>query len=207
MVAAVIVLAVLAGADDRRRAFALPVDRVGPVAKLGAGDTACQEPLVAQEDYEIVELEAGSTGAPRLVVTVARPRGVGRPFARVEVPPPGRRGLVRADLGGTIPQETRFELCVTNLGDGVAAVYGSGAIANDLSAVTGDGAREGSDMALTFLRDEPVSVLAQLPEMFERAALFRPGFVGAWTYWLLLLAVVIGVPGLLFAALRETPES
>jgi hypothetical protein len=30
------------------------------------------------------------------------------------------------------------------------------------------------------------SILGQLPTMFERATLFRPGAIGRWTYWLLL---------------------
>jgi hypothetical protein len=42
--------------------------------------------------------------------------------------------------------------------------------------------------------------------VFERAALFRPGWVGAWTFWLLLAALVIGVPTLLGRALRAALE-
>ena len=41
--------------------------------------------------------------------------------------------------------------------------------------------------------------------MFERAALFRPGFVGAWTFWLLLLGVVIAVPALLCGGSARRP--
>jgi hypothetical protein len=43
------------------------------------------------------------------------------------------------------------------------------------------------------------SIVSQMGEMFRRAALFRPGFVGAWTYWVLLLCVF---PGLAYGALR-----
>ena len=43
------------------------------------------------------------------------------------------------------------------------------------------------------------SLLFHLPQVFERAALFRPGWVGPWTYWLLMLVIV---PALAYAALR-----
>ena len=205
--AAVIVLAVVGVREERTRAFSLPVGPAAPVAKLFAGDTACQRPVVAQEDFEVVLVEVASAGPARLTVEAARPGRRGRPFAAVEVPSPGARTLTRVDLGRTIPQETRFELCVTNRRGGATAVYGARARTEDLSEVAGDGAEENSDMALTFLRDESFSVLSEVPEMFERAALFRPGLIGAWTFWLLFLAVVIGVPALLAAALRETIDS
>jgi 4-amino-4-deoxy-L-arabinose transferase-like glycosyltransferase len=41
--------------------------------------------------------------------------------------------------------------------------------------------------------------LTMLPEVFERAALFRPGIVGPWTYWLLIF---LALPALLLWALR-----
>ena len=46
---------------------------------------------------------------------------------------------------------------------------------------------------------EKASLLFHLPTLFERAALFRPGWVGPWTYWLLFLVVI---PALAYAALR-----
>jgi hypothetical protein len=42
-------------------------------------------------------------------------------------------------------------------------------------------------------------ILGQLGAMFRRASLFRPGFVGPWTYWLLLFIVM---PLLGYAAIR-----
>jgi hypothetical protein len=43
------------------------------------------------------------------------------------------------------------------------------------------------------------SYLAEAGDIFRRAALFRPGIVGAWTYWVLLFVVL---PGLALLALR-----
>ena len=46
---------------------------------------------------------------------------------------------------------------------------------------------------------EKHSVVSLLPDMWERAALFRPGWVGPWTYAVLLFLVF---PGLIYAGLR-----
>jgi predicted membrane protein DUF2142 len=56
-------------------------------------------------------------------------------------------------------------------------------------------------VALWFLplAHEKRSILSQLPKMFERASLFRPGFYGPWLFWLVLFA---GMPALLYAAIR-----
>ena len=43
------------------------------------------------------------------------------------------------------------------------------------------------------------TLLEALPDIARRAALFRPGWVGAWTYWLLLFAAT---PLLIYAVLR-----
>jgi len=46
-------------------------------------------------------------------------------------------------------------------------------------------------------------MLTALPDVFERAALWHPGWVGPWTFWLLLALVLGGVPLLLWRALSE----
>ena len=58
-----------------------------------------------------------------------------------------------------------------------------------------------ADIGLELRRADDRSLLALLPDAFDRASLFRPGWVGAWTYWLVLVALVIGVPALLSRAL------
>jgi hypothetical protein len=58
-----------------------------------------------------------------------------------------------------------------------------------------------TELAFELVRERR-SALAQLPDSFERAALFHPGWVGAWTFWVLTAAVLLGVPALLVRALR-----
>lgn len=40
------------------------------------------------------------------------------------------------------------------------------------------------DVSIEYMRAGADSVWSMIPTMFSRAALFRPSFVGAWTYWL-----------------------
>jgi hypothetical protein len=43
--------------------------------------------------------------------------------------------------------------------------------------------------------------------VFQRASLFRPGFVGAWTYWVLAALMVLAVPALLWRALGGVADA
>ena len=61
-----------------------------------------------------------------------------------------------------------------------------------------------SDLSVVFLHDSRRSVLSQLPDVFDRASVFRPGWVGPWLFWLLSAAVLLGVPLLLARALAES---
>jgi hypothetical protein len=56
-------------------------------------------------------------------------------------------------------------------------------------------------IALWFLpaKHEKRTILSQLPTIFERASLFRPGPVGPWTFWLLIFGVM---PLLIYSGLR-----
>ena len=50
-------------------------------------------------------------------------------------------------------------------------------------------------------RGQPRSLLARLPDAFTHASQFKPGWVGAWTFWALAALVLIAVPLLLARAL------
>jgi hypothetical protein len=56
------------------------------------------------------------------------------------------------------------------------------------------------DLDLAFERG-PRTLLSQAPAIAQRAALFRAGWVGTWTYAVLALLLVLAVPALLAAAL------
>jgi hypothetical protein len=45
-----------------------------------------------------------------------------------------------------------------------------------------------------------------VPTMFRHAARFRPGFVGAWLFWVLGAAILLLVPLLLVRALMRSVD-
>jgi hypothetical protein len=59
---------------------------------------------------------------------------------------------------------------------------------------------------MRFLYDRPRSLLRLAPEMCERATLFAPGWMSAWTLWVLFGLVAAAVPGLLTYAVARAGD-
>jgi hypothetical protein len=57
-------------------------------------------------------------------------------------------------------------------------------------------------MGITLNREKR-SLIALLPDMAERASVFRAGWVGPWTYLVLALLVLVAVPALLARGLAR----
>jgi hypothetical protein len=195
---------VLTAALERRDlAFTtgVPITRVAAILKEN-GD-ACQGNVHVLEDFDRVELVpvALDDSTPPLGLEVLDARAHSRVAGgRADGGYPDKRRLAIAT--GRVPAGTRIDVCVRNRGDdsvGIAggkaeSVAGSTLVANSLLD-------ERRALTLRFRRAEPRSVLSQVPVVFERAALFRPGWVGPWTFWALAALVALGVPLLLARAL------
>ena len=83
-----------------------------------------------------------------------------------------------------------------------AAFGGMLDVQGDQVSPTLAGAPVATRVAVWFLppAGEQTTLLAQLPDIARRAALFRPGWVGPWTYWLILFVLT---PALGYAAVRR----
>jgi hypothetical protein len=210
--AAVVVVALVAVAatSEREQAFTLGVSR-SVALQLAPGRTACQAPISVPPDagFDAVTLGARSAGRQpvRLDVTVhavdaAAPARLGAVLARggVDV---GAGVSTRTATTGPVRANRTTAVCVSNRDRRPAFVYGNADAAARTSSAYTRGKRTGYDLALEFQRAEPRNVAGLLPAMFDRAALFRAQWVGAWMYWVLALLCVIGVPLLLVRALRS----
>lgn len=196
-------LALVAGGDERGTAFAFVPRSVTIVAVTQPGEEVCQRGLEAPARFDGVELILGTGMAPGspLVLTV-RETGGSRILARGRV----RAGAAdnrpaAADLDTAVPAGARIDVCARNLGAREVAFYGGPWYSSPGRAYVG-GRRTDGNLRLVFLRSDSPSALSLVPDMFERAALFRPEPVGPWTFWLLLVLIAGGVPLLLAAALR-----
>lgn len=194
-VAALGVLAVVVAAllDDRETAFTVGLPPVRIAAELQPGERACRADVDVPAEFSRVRLFTASFGRPGPRLTVAA--GDSRGTVAAGYPD---NSAVEASLEGVAEGE-RIEVCVTNEGDGRVALLGS---PPDTSPPHLADADLEPELGVAFLRAEPSSMAALVPQAFERASLFRPAWVGPWTFWLLLL-VAAGVPALLMAAYRS----
>jgi hypothetical protein len=93
-------------------------------------------------------------------------------------------------------------VCIRDAGPGRVALYGNAdAAAGSSSAFRGRTAVH-SDLALVFRRGAR-SFASLAGDMARRAALFRPPWVGAWLYYVLLALLLVVPPVLLGASLRR----
>jgi hypothetical protein len=195
-VAALGVLAVLVSAllDDREQAFSVGLPPVRIAAELQPGERACRDGIDVPADFSRVRLATASFGRPGPALTVTADGARGSVAAGYP-----DNSTVEARLG-RVAEGERIDVCVTNAGDSRVALLGSPPETSPPNL--GDPALE-PELGVTFLRDEPRSMAALVPEAFERAARFRPAWVGAWTFWILLGLVAAGLPGLLALAYRS----
>jgi hypothetical protein len=178
--------------DKRGLAFTLGVQPQQVAAVLKTEQEVCQRPIDVSADAASVEFEAGTFGrpGPPLRTTV---RTDGESWSAV-LPggyPDNSRQRVRV---GGIEEGNRISVCLRNLGKHPAALYGSGAGAARTSAAFLDGQELPGALMLVFHRSPSRSMFSLLPTVFERAALFHPGWTETWLFWFLAALLVTAVP-------------
>jgi hypothetical protein len=191
-------LAVSAAHGQRFTAFSVRVAARGFAVLLQPRQQACQSPVMVSAPTGGVEvwLYSGPVPGPEVGVTVGDARGrgllaVGRipPTPRETTPPKGFPTPISRStrFDATVPAGKRITLCFLNLGTTAVALLGSGpsATSGALPAKSG-----GQAIALLFLRPHAQSLFSMLPTVFRRAMLFRPTWVGAWTFWVLAAALL-----------------
>jgi hypothetical protein len=198
-------LFVAAAADEEQLAFTLGVKPMQIAAVAKPRQQACQTPIDVPARASKVQFRLGTYGqaGPQLAVTAVsdgQTLGAGRVS-----PGYADNSTVTAALGA-VPAGRRIRLCIRNEGSHPVALYGGAAQAARTSAAQVDGKELATDITLVFERSHPRSMLSALPDMFRRAALWHPGWVGEWTFWLLLGLAISAVPLLLGWALARSEE-
>lgn len=201
-VVALVGVLVAAAVDRRDLAFSPGVPIIGVAAQLGLGETACQRGVQVPAAFRAIQLTPRGLGGPgpAFSLDVVDPV-TDRTIRHANVPggyPDGRPLVVGV---ARVPAGRRIDVCVLDRGEVNLGLDGGKAESAPTSPLFVEERRsESTTLALEFLRGEPRSVLSQVPLIFRRAALFRPGWVGAWTFWALAALVGIGVPMLLARA-------
>ena len=187
-------LLVAAAADQRSTAVSLDVPAAVPVAALAAGQEACQGPIETATEFGGVEVwiapsASGGTTHAGLSVSVSV-FGTDALLAtgRIPVVHVGPSSL-SAPLSKSVPPGRRLSICLRNTGPAPVTLLGA-APGSQSGVLTRAGQPTQLSLALVLLRDRPKSLLSLLPTVFQRAALWRPGSVGSWTFWALSAAFV-----------------
>jgi len=196
-------LVILAAAD--RRGFRLGLNTES-VVMVEPGEEACRtliRPLQAGADQVNFWARGANVDGSAPPITLRVRKGRQSQLLAIARLPAERAGPRHAALRGSVAGARKVAACFTN----------DGAVSLALTPRPGTPTRvvparlrertDNVDVALELVRAPERSLLSEVPDMFERASLFRPGWMGAWTFWLLLAAVAIGVPSLLARALRE----
>lgn len=207
-VAGLVALLIVGATTSRTFAFTLGTPSFGAVATLQPGQEVCQLPVPVGAAFDEVELHVGTFGRPRgseLEVSIREQPG-GAVLARGTLPA-GYADNSRPTVDvGDVDDDGSVAICVRNTGSRRAALYGGPDVTARTSSAELDGRPLGADLNLVFRTSSPRSGLALLPDMLERASLFRGGWIGPWLYWLLLAGVLLAVPALIVRALTLTED-
>jgi hypothetical protein len=168
--------------------------------KLEPRQSACQTPIAVPTSFDRVDVWLDHAGAATLQLTVANAQS-GRLLAT------GTRSIdltareQRVALNATVPAGIQGRVCVTNQGPFAVALFGAGK-SGVSGTLTSGGSQLPNATAFLFERSPAHSQLSLLPTALRRAALFKPGWVGEWTFWVLVVALLAAF-GVLAAALRS----
>jgi hypothetical protein len=193
-------LAASAARSQHWTSFTLGIRAQMFVVTLPPGRQACQTPVSVLAPAGGVQAWAwpAPQPGPPLRVTVLDPHG-GKPLATGQLPPgyaetPPPRGYpspvsLRTRLSRPLSSGHPVTLCLQNLGTTPVTLMGS--YPNNMSGtLRSEGKSTGYAMALSFTRPHSQSLFSMLPTIFRRASLFRPAWIGPWTFWLLGTALL-----------------
>jgi hypothetical protein len=202
VVAGFVALVALAAAD--RRGFRLGLN-TRSVVVVRPGQEACRTlirpPQAGANRVDFWARGAGPDGAVP-PVTVRLRKGRYSQLLAIARLPARRPGRQDAPVRGSVAGGRKVAACFTNLGMTDLLLTPRPGTPTRVVPARLTERVDNADVALELVRTPERSLLSEVPDVFERAALFRPGWVGAWTFWLLLGAVAIGLPALLARALR-----
>jgi hypothetical protein len=193
--------------DKRDLAFTLGV-RPGQVAAVvPSQESACQSPIYVPTDADRVRLQVGTFGRPGPPLTIsARSVQDGALVAAGKVHG-GYGDVSTVDAPAGLPEGALVGVCVQNRGARRVALYGGPYQAARTSRLRVAGRLTGTDLTLVFERNEPRSIASLLPEMVDRAVLFKAGWLSSALLWSIAALFMVGVPALLVVALSRADET
>jgi hypothetical protein len=174
-------------------------------AALPPGGRLCASDVTIPHDARVLHVQARTFGrpGPALAVTLSAPGYAAR--ARVAAGYPDETTLAVPFRPPALT--TLGRVCVGRAAAAPLALVASGEPrTQSRPRNTVDGRPVGVDAYLAFTTGRTGSAISQTPAIVGRMAAFRPGVVGPWLLWPLLVLTVLGVPaGVAWALRRALP--
>lgn len=178
MAVAIAVVAIVLNGRVIPRVYALRAVNQYPLVTLAGRTIVCEGPITSPAGFSAVGIDGRAAGGPAMLRITVRASPRGRALATGTTP------------AATVPQETQVRLHPDGPGERALTVcvqapvghyelFGSAA---PRAAVRIAGRRDQYSLLLLGQRR---SLLVELPTIVRRAAQFRLGWVGPWTFWLL----------------------
>jgi hypothetical protein len=205
-IAAVIGLLVAALQSTAVRTQALDAPNQYQVALLQPSTHVCEGPVSSQEPFRSVGIW-GSAVTKRATLTVhAQDASTRRTLTTGQLAAFPLEGEWQIRLARELPANVPVRICLTGEA-GTFTLVGSPAVHPNVvmtGRVTGRASPQPNDeeFSLVLLSDGHQSLLSSLPLAFSRASLWRPSWVGSWTFWVLAAALVAGFGLAVLAVVR-----
>ena len=193
--------------EHTTRVFANSVPAITPLRTLTPGKRVCEGPVMPQGAFRTAVFMNSGANAKALV-TVHAGRSTAAPIVALGTletitPQEGENAVLLSQAVST----SRLTFCVREQHGSMTLYGGSSGYGTPVIV----GARSPATLWLQLLSAGPHRFLGSLRLAFRRAALFRPGWVGAWTFWGVSLFLFVGFPaivlGVRFALEDDTGSS
>jgi hypothetical protein len=184
------------------RTFALGVPDANPAALVSPTQRACEGPVRSSGPAGSVGIFGVPVSGSAVIAVVVFSTG-GRRLAAGRLADSGSSIEHLVTLDHRIPGGRPVRVCIRAF-DGSLSLRGTAA---QTLGVRTSGVIPGTQFSLLLTR--PGTFLGSLQTGFSRAAIFRPDWVGAWTFWALLglLVATIGLAGVAVARASEDDGS
>jgi hypothetical protein len=169
---------------------------------LAGGSEVCVDAQALDPATQVARFGADAKRpAPALRVSTGGPGYTGAPVTL----PGGWAGRRQFEVPIQPPPRSLFgKLCVRNLGHRRVGLLGTIDRTSTREQVLTDGkVTPGPDLILDYVERRPRSLASTWPRIARHAATLKGFFVGPWFLWLVLAAVVVGVPGGIVVAVRS----
>lgn len=167
------------------RTFSMGEPNGGTVATLHVKDIVCEGPIASRGPARAVRIwGSATTGLAELTISV-RDAANDRLLTSGPVVTDPAPGAYTAHLTRDVPGGQPLTVCVRDAIGGFL-LSGGGAVAPGVQMTGAPGAQ----FSLVLLSNDDRSLLGSLATAFSRASLWRPRWVGSWTFWVLTIALL-----------------